>query len=68
MSSKTLSVDGNNILSSGANFVNIEQAETFLSSADRQSILLHFLNSIRADRGDCVGELTFREGEAIGEN
>ena len=56
------------LLSSGANFVNIEQAETFLSSADRQSILLHLLNSLRADKGDCMGELTFREGEAIGEN
>ena len=51
----------------GANFVNIEDADKFLTSADRQSILLHFLNSIRADKGDTVGEVTFREGEAISE-
>ena len=54
--------------SSGGDFVNIEKAEAFLSSADRQSILLHFLNSIRADKGDTVGEVTFREGEAISKN
>ena len=52
---------------SGGDFVNIENAEDFLSSSDRQSILLHFLNSIRADKGDSVGEVTFREGEALGE-
>ena len=54
--------------SSGGDFVNIEKAEAFLSSADRQSILLHFLNSIRADKGDNVGEVSFREGEAISKN
>ena len=53
---------------SGGDFVNIEKAEAFLSSADRQSILLHFLNSIRADKGDTVAEVTFREGEAISKN
>ena len=53
--------------SSGGHFVNIEDAEKFLTSADRQSILLHFLNSIRAEKEDVVGDVTFREGEAIGE-
>ena len=53
------------LLMTGANFVNIEQAEKFLSSAERQSILLHFLNSMRAEKGESVGSVTFREGEAI---
>ena len=53
------------LLMKGANFVNIEQAEKFLSSAERQSILLHFLNSMRAEKGESVGSVTFREGEAI---
>ena len=51
----------------GANFVNIEDADKFLTSADRQSILLHFLNSIRAEAGDSLANLAFREGEAISE-
>ena len=58
--------DNGNILP-GANFVNIEDADKFLTSADRQSILLHFLNSIRAEAGDSLGNLAFREGEAISE-
>ena len=65
-SSETPNTDNNNILA-GANFVNIEEADRFLTSADRQSILLHFLNSIRAEAGDSLGNLAFREGEAISE-
>ena len=53
------------LLITGANFVNIEAAEKFLSSAERQSILLHFLNSMRAEKGESVGNVIFREGEAI---
>ena len=54
-------------LAEGANFHNIEEAEKFLTSADRQSVLLHFLNGLKAEKGDLVGDVKFREGEAIGE-
>ena len=54
-------------LAEGADFQNIEDAEKFLTSADRQSVLLHFLNGLRAEKGDTVGEVKLREGEAIGE-
>ena len=54
-------------LTEGADFQNIEDAEKFLTSADRQSVLLHFLNGLRAEKGDSVGNVKLREGEAIGE-
>ena len=53
-------------LAEGGNFHHIEDAEKFLTSADRQSVLLHFLNGLRAEKGDSVGNIKFREGEAIG--
>ena len=31
-------------------------------------VVLHLLNSLRAEDGDEVGGVTFREGEAIGES
>lgn len=52
-------------LTEGGNFHHIEDAEKFLTSADRQSVLLHFLNGLRAEKGDSVGNIKFREGEAI---
>eukprot|EP00092_Neocalanus_flemingeri_P018086 GFUD01019574.1.p1 GENE.GFUD01019574.1~~GFUD01019574.1.p1 ORF type:complete len:732 (-),score=148.33 GFUD01019574.1:22-2217(-) len=52
-------------LAEGANFHHIEDAEKFLTSADRQSVLLHFLNSLKAEKEDAVGDVKFREGEAI---
>ena len=55
-------------LAEGGNFHHIEDAEKFLTSADRQSVLLHFLNGLRAEKGDFVGDIKFREGEAIGES
>ena len=51
----------------GASFVNIEEADKFLTSGERQSIILHFLNSVRAETGETVGDIKFREGEAISE-
>ena len=37
----------------------------FLTSQERQAIILHLLHSLRADKGDVVGKLKFRDGEAI---
>ena len=51
----------------GGSFVNIEEADQFLTSGERQSVLLHFLNTLRADSGDVVGDIKFREGEAVSE-
>ena len=39
--------------------------EEFLTSQERQAIILHLLHSLRADKGDVVGKLKFRDGEAI---
>ena len=52
----------------GGSFVNIEQADKFLTSGDRQSVILHFLNTVRAESGEVVGDIKFREGEAISES
>ena len=52
----------------GGSFVNIEQADKFLTSGDRQSVILHFLNTIRAESGEMVGDIKFREGGAISES
>ena len=46
----------------------IEDMNVFLTSQERQSIIWHLLNSLRAEKGDTVSRLKFREGEAIGEN
>ena len=54
-------------LAEGGSFVNIEEADQFLTSGERQSVLLHFLNTLRADSGDVVGDIKFREGEAVSE-
>ena len=53
----------------GGSFVNIEQADKFLTSGDRQSVILHFLNTLRAESGEEeVADIKFREGEAISES
>jgi len=46
-------------------FNNVEDAEKFLSSSEKSEILLHFLNSLKAEKGDEVANIVFREGEAI---
>ena len=49
-----------------SDFKNIESIDTFLSSQERQAIIFHLLNSIRAEKGDAATEkLKFRDGEAI---
>jgi hypothetical protein len=41
----------------------------FLTSQERQSVILHLINSLRAEKGDMVaGKLNFLEGEAISKN
>ena len=52
----------------GGSFVNIEEAHKFLTSGDRQRVILHFLNTLRAESGEVVGDIKFREGEAISES
>merc|ERR1711884_242093 len=47
------------------NFQSIEEMSDFLTSQERQAIILHLLHSLRADKGDVVGKLKFRDGEAI---
>ena len=47
-------------------FRGIESLNEFLTSQERQGIILQLLNSLRAERGDSVaGKLDFLEGEAI---
>ena len=49
-----------------SNFKHIESIDDFLSSQERQSIIFHLLNGIRAEKGDAATEkLKFRDGEAI---
>ena len=49
-----------------SDFKNIETIDVFLSSEERQAIIFHLLNSIRAQKGDAATEsLKFRDGEAI---
>ena len=36
-----------------------------MTSGDRQSVILHFLNSVRAESGEMAGDIKFREGEAV---
>ena len=50
----------------GSDFKNIENMDEFLSSQERQAIIFHLLNGIRAEKGESATEkLKFREGEAI---
>ena len=46
----------------------MEDLSSFLTSGERQLVVLHLLNSLRAEDGDEVGGVAFREGEAIGES
>lgn len=46
-------------------FQNIEDLTLFLTSQERQAIINYQLNSLRAEAGDQIGKLKFREGEAI---
>lgn len=50
-----------------ASFRGVEDMTTFLTSQERQSIILHLLHTIRAESGDFVGGLKFRDGEAVSE-
>jgi hypothetical protein len=48
------------------NFRGIESLNEFLTSQERQAVILHLLNSLRAEKGDRVaGKIDFLEGEAI---
>ena len=51
-----------------SNFRGVDDLANFLTSGERQQIVLHLLNSLRADDGDEVDGIKFREGEAIGES
>ena len=47
-------------------FQDIEEMNNFLTSQERQAIILHLLHSLRAETGgESVAKLRFREGEAI---
>lgn len=52
-------------LKEASSFRGIENMDDFLTSQERQAIILHLLHTVRAERGDSVGKLKFREGEAI---
>lgn len=50
-------------------FRGIENLSDFLTSQERQAIIYHLLTSLRAEKGDKVGDkVAFLEGEAIGKN
>ncbi|XP_069166771.1 anoctamin-10 isoform X3 [Procambarus clarkii] len=46
-------------------FQGVEDGATFFTTLERQSIVLHILNSLRATQGEAVEGTTFREGQAI---
>ena len=46
----------------------MDDLANFLTSGERQQVVLHLLNSLRADDGDEVDGIKFREGEAIGQS
>lgn len=49
-------------------FDGVHDINNFLTSQERQAIILHLLHSLRAEAYDSVGNLRFREGEAISKN
>ncbi len=48
-----------------ADFKHVEDPKTFLCSEERQAIIIYLVNGIKAEKGDSVADLQFREGEAI---
>ncbi|XP_053629795.2 anoctamin-10 isoform X2 [Cherax quadricarinatus] len=46
-------------------FQGVEDGASFFTTLERQSIVLHILNSLRATQGEAVEGTTFREGQAI---
>ena len=63
--SRTAWTNNSNFFFQAPNFQSIEEMSDFLTSQERQAIILHLLHSLRADKGDVVGKLKFRDGEAI---
>ena len=63
--SRTSWTNISNFFFQAPNFQSIEEMSDFLTSQERQAIILHLLHSLRADKGDVVGKLKFRDGEAI---
>jgi len=49
-------------------FVESDNAATFFTSQERQSIVRHMLFSLRAHHGDSVEKIQFLEGQAVGMN
>ena len=47
-------------------FEGVEDHTTFLTSQERQSIVHHMLNNLRAVDGDSLCYIKFLEGQAIG--
>ncbi|XP_013784235.2 anoctamin-8-like isoform X2 [Limulus polyphemus] len=46
-------------------FENVEDSVNFFSSQERQSIILHFIYSLRAEKGDHFHNIQFVEGQSI---
>lgn len=49
-------------------FLGVEDESSFLTSQERQSIVLHFLHELRATGDDSLKGITFIEGQPIGIN
>lgn len=47
-------------------FNNIEDENQFFSSQERQSIIHHLLDNLRAIKGEQLGKVKFVEGQSIG--
>lgn len=47
-------------------FYNIEDENQFFSSQERQSIIHHLLDNLRAIEGEQLGKVKFVEGQSIG--
>lgn len=47
-------------------FAGVMDEENFFASQERQSIINHMLNNLRAEKGEQLGNVKFLEGQAIG--
>ncbi len=62
----TFPVANHQCILQASEFEGIEEPSRFLTSQERQAVILYLIESLRAEKGDSVGKVKFREGEAIG--
>ena len=48
-------------------FAGVEDQESFFTTQERQSIVYHMINNLRATQGEQLDKIKFLEGQPIGE-